>query len=67
MHFPDTSGEGMLFQDVKEITKQTLTVIKNTWGYMPVQIQTEGEFLSVSRNRFTTDDFVGNVYQVDFL
>ena len=51
-------GEGMLFQDVKEITKQTLTVIKNTWGYMPVQIQTEGEFLSVSRNRFTTDDFV---------
>ena len=60
-------GEGMLFQDVKEITKQTLTVIKNTWGYMPVQIQTEGEFLSVSRNRFTTDDFVGNVYQVDFL
>lgn len=35
-------GEGMLFQDVKEITKQTLTVIKNTWGYMPVQMPDRG-------------------------
>lgn len=60
-------GEGMFFEDVKEVTRQTLTVIKNTWGYMPVEVRTEGEFLSVSRTKFTTDDFIGNVYQVDFL
>lgn len=60
-------GEGMFFEDLKEITKGTVTVIKNTWGFMPIRVQTEGEFLSVGRPNLSTDDFVGNVYQVDFL
>lgn len=60
-------GEGMFFEDIKEITKGTLTVIKNTWGFMPIRVRTEGEFLYVGRPNLSTDDFVGNVYQVDYL
>lgn len=60
-------GEGMFFEDVKEITKGTVTVIKNTWGFMPIKVRVEGEFLYVGRPNISTDDFVGNVYQVDFL
>ncbi len=60
-------GEGMLFEDIKEVTKGMVTIIKNTWGYMPIEVRTEGGFLSVGRSRLSTDDFVGNVYQVDFL
>ncbi len=60
-------GEGMLFEDIKEITKGSVSVIKNTWGYMPIEVRVEGAFISVGRTNLSTDDFVGNVYQVDFL
>ena len=60
-------GEGMLFEDLKEVTKGTMTIIKNTWGFMPIKIQVEGGFLTVGRPNISTDDFVGNVYQLDFL
>lgn len=60
-------GEGMLFEDLKEATKGTLTITKNTWGFMPVTIRTEGGFLSVNRTKITTDDFIGNVYEFEFV
>lgn len=60
-------GEGMSFEDLKEVTKGTMTIQKNTWGYMPIQIRTEGDFLFVARQKITTDDFIGNVYQMEFL
>ncbi len=60
-------GEGVLFEDLKEATKGTLTIMKNTWGYMPIRIQAEGDFLIVSRPEITTDDFIGNVYEFEFL
>lgn len=59
-------GEGMFFEDIKESTKGTITVMKNTWGYMPVHIETEGEFLRVNRTDFTTDDFVGSNFELEY-
>ena len=41
--FLTLQGEGMLFEDLKEATKGSFTVIKNTWGFMPVHIQTEAD------------------------
>ena len=34
----------MLFEDLTESTKGTLTLMKNTWGYMPIKIETVGDF-----------------------
>ena len=65
--FLTLQGEGMLFEDLKESTKGSLTVIKNTWGFMPVRIESEGGFITVSRPEITTDDFVGNVYELEFV
>lgn len=65
--FLTLQGEGMLFEDLKESTKGSFTVIKNTWGYMPVHIHTEGGFITVPRPEITTDDFVGNVYELEFV
>lgn len=65
--FLTLQGEGMLFEDLKESTKGSLTVIKNTWGFMPMRIQTEGGFITVGRPEITTDDFVGNVYELEFV
>ena len=57
-------GEGMLFEDILESTKGVVTLMKNTWGYVPIHIETEGRFLKVSRQEISTEDFVGNNYEV---
>ncbi|MCI9215824.1 DUF5717 family protein [Lachnospiraceae bacterium 42-17] len=59
-------GEGMLFEDIDQSTKGVLTLLKNTWGYMPVHIETEGRFLKASRTEITTEEFVGNTYEVEY-
>ena len=65
--FLTLQGEGMLFEDVKESTKGTIPIMKNTWGFMPIHIETEGRFLKVNRPDITTEDFVGNNYEVEYL
>lgn len=60
-------GEGMLYEDIHEPTKGVLSLMKNTWGYMPIRIVTEGDFLKVTRTEITTEDFVGNGYEVEYL
>lgn len=59
-------GEGMFFEDIRESTKGTISVMKNTWGYMPIHIETEGDFLRVNRTEFTTDDFVGSNFELEY-
>ena len=59
-------GEGMLFEDILESTKGVVTLMKNTWGYVPIHIETEGRFLKVSRQEISTEDFVGNNYEVEY-
>lgn len=60
-------GEGMLYEDVHESTKGVVSLLKNTWGYMPIRIVTEGDFLKVTRTEITTEDFVGNGYEMEYL
>ncbi len=64
--FLTLQGEGMLFEDVRESVKGTLDVVKNTWGYMPVHVTVDGDFLKVNKPDFTTEDFVGNDYQLEY-
>ena len=52
--FLTLQGEGMLFEDLTESTKGTLTLMKNTWGYMPIHIETVGDFMRVSRPEIST-------------
>ena len=60
-------GEGMLFEDIAEPTKGTLTIVKNTWGFMPIRIEAEGEFIRVLRPEISTDDFVGNAHEIEYV
>ncbi|WP_288175266.1 DUF5717 family protein [Sporofaciens musculi] len=60
-------GEGMFFEDISEPTKGTLTIVKNTWGYMPIRIEAEGEFIKVLRPETSTDDFVGNAHEIEYV
>ena len=60
-------GEGMLFEDIGEPTKGTLTLMKNTWGFMPIRIEAEGDFIRVARTEISTEDFVGNTHEIEYL
>ena len=60
-------GEGMLFEDILEPNKGTISLVKNTWGYMPIHIETEGRFLKAVKSDISTEDFIGNSYEVEYL
>ena len=65
--FLTLQGEGMLFEVLTESTKGTLTLMKNTWGYMPIKIETVGDFIRVSRPEISTEDFVGNAHEIEYV
>ncbi len=58
--------ESRAFISLTEARKETFTVKKNTWGYLEIDVRTEGEFLSVEHTRVTTEEFIGNSYRLEY-
>ena len=61
------STQKQSYQDVLESQKGTLEITKNTWGFLGVRVRVEGDFLRVQQTEFTTDDFVGNKYRLEYI
>ena len=47
--------------------KDTLYIYRNTWGYIRLEVETEGDFLEVDRTVITTDDFIGKVCALEYI
>lgn len=47
--------------------KKTVTLSKNTWGYFSIQVQCDADFIYTDKPVITSDDFVGNHYDWDFI
>ena len=47
--------------------KDTLYVYRNTWGYVRLEIEVEGDFLEVEKRAVTADDFIGRVYGLEYI
>ena len=47
--------------------KDTLYLYKNTWGYVRLEVETEGDFLEAGRTAVTTDDFIGKVCPLEYV
>ena len=45
--------ESRAFISLQESRKDTFTIKKNTWGYLTIDVRTEGEFLSVEHTKVT--------------
>ena len=58
--------ESRAFISLVEDRKETFTVKKNTWGYLEIDVRTEGDFLSVEHRHLTTDEFIGNAYRLEY-
>lgn len=61
------SGEEKSHDTLLEPTKDIITITKNTWGYLPVNIEVQGEFIDIGRTELTTDDFVGHKYHLEYI
>ncbi len=47
--------------------KDTLYIYKNTWGYVRMEIEVEGDFLQVEKKVVTSDDFIGRIYGLEYV
>lgn len=47
--------------------KEKLQINKENWGYLQIQVEVRGDFLSVEKKVITQDDFIGSVYQLEYL
>ena len=61
----DKQQKAVYHLDVSQ--KDTLYIYKNNWGWLHVSIEVEGDFLEVERTSFTTDDFIGKVYGLEYI
>ncbi len=52
---------------LSETRKTVMVVQKNTWGYLPVHVEVDGDFIYLDKSRFSTDDFVGNSFTLEFV
>lgn len=59
--------ESRAFMEVRQERQETLTIKKNTWGYLSLDVRVEGEFLSVEHSRITTEEFIGNSYRLEYI
>ncbi len=52
---------------VTETTQQSLEIKKDGWGYLALTISVDADFIRLSENRITTDDFLGSTYNCKYL
>lgn len=65
--FLTLSDEDIEFTDVLESKKDWIEITKNTWGYAPIHIWADNDFIHVGQNDITTEDFVGNNYRLEYV
>lgn len=58
--------ESRAFISLTEARKETFTIKKNTWGYLEIDVKTEGDFLYVEHTRISTEEFIGNSYRLEY-
>lgn len=55
------------FYQVKESRSESFQIQKSSWGFLRLEIETRGDFLSVAKHVIREEDFIGSVYQVAFV
>ena len=62
-----TVSQDMLeFDGIKGPVSGTLLVQKTEWGYIRINIRTEGDFIHVFRKTVTDEDFLGSYYRLEY-
>lgn len=59
--------ESRAFTSLTEARKEIFTIKKNTWGYLSIDVRTEGDFLTVEHTKIITEEFIGNSYRLEYI
>ena len=59
--------ESAAFGKIYQPQKESVTITKDTWGFLRFTISTDAEFLSIQRPVVTTDEFIGSSYNLEYL
>lgn len=54
------------YADISENYGDVVTVSKNTWGYVDINILTDGDFIHTDKRRLTSQDFAGSNYELSY-
>ncbi len=46
---------------------QTIRIARNTWGYQQITASSDARFLRLEKKSFTTDEFAGSTYELNFV
>lgn len=52
---------------VKESRRESFQIQKSGWGFLRLEVEAAGDFLSVSKQIIREEDFIGSIYQVDYV
>ena len=58
--------ESRAFISLEASRSETVTIKKNTWGFLPIKVSTSGDFLSTPHPRIHTEEFIGNSYRLEY-
>lgn len=54
------------YLDFIQTIGDSLEIKKDTWGYMEIEIYTDGDFILLERNQLTTEEFAGNGFTLSY-
>lgn len=49
-----------------ETVMQTISIVRDGWGYTKLQLRVEGDFLSLEKEQVLEEDFLGNVFRMNY-
>lgn len=52
---------------IESTLKDSVYLYKNNWGYASMEVETRGDFLQVEKKVITSEDFIGSVYELEYL
>ena len=58
--------EFMEFYGVEENQKELITLTRNTWGYIDINVSVDADFISIENMHVNSDYFLGSVLQFNF-
>lgn len=55
------------FFDIRESGKHAVEIRRSGWGHLNIDVEVEGDFIEVTKKHITADDFVGSLYQLEYI
>ncbi|MGN0316646.1 MAG: DUF5717 family protein [Lachnospira sp.] len=60
-------GHSKEYSDLAADEKDSFVIEKSGWGYIEFNIQSDSDFIELSHDRITSDDFTGDRYELEYM